>query len=962
MMINEIKHGFKLINIRDIKDIDSKFYEFEHIKSGGKVCFIENDDTNCSFAIGFKTLPNDSTGVCHIIEHSTLCGSKKYPLKEPFVNLLKTSVNSFLNAFTASDWTMYPFASQTKKDFDNIMSVYLDAVFNPISVENNKAFLQEGWHLELNNKDDDPIYKGVVYNEMKGAMSSVERVVNQTVLEALYKDTKYRFNSGGDPDSIPSLTYDAYCDFYKTHYTPENALLVLYGKMDVEERLEYIDKEYYSLYNKTGLTEIIEPQKPYINLDTVKEYEIGENEEIENNTYMGLAYGLDNYKNYEELLAFQIITDALLSSNESPLKKALLDLNLGEDIDTMVDDDNIVPALHIYLDKTSPDKKDLFKKSFENKVKELVDKGIDKSLLLASINNAEFKMKEMDMGRMPKGIIFSMQIIGDFLYGNDLITHLEYNKYFTKFKEELNNNYFENLLDKYILKSVHNCLVVINPSKTLGKTKEENMKKLMKDIKSKMSDKEIDDLVNQTKELIEFQNKKDTEDELKCLPTLELSDVSLDTNMLDSFTDEINDIKGIKHKVNTNGIGYLSLYFDLSSLTYDELKYASLLTLIYQSVPTRSYSVIELSNETKTYLGDLNFGISTASISKDNAKVYFTVSASSLKENTSYISKLINEIINHSNITLKETKQILNQALIAIKQGIITGGMRAAIEESRGIYSAEASYSLEIGSGVRKYYFLNDLMKDFNIDDLKAKLENIINKIFRKDNLMYSISGYDEELNLLRDEVSKLELKDESYDDLLKPVYGEADLRCLVIPSGVSYNSMSNNINNLGYEFNGKLSILTHIIRLEYFWNQIRVKGGAYGSSLSISKNGDISMGSYRDPNCSLTYDAFTKIPLFLEYFDPSEDEFKNYIIGAIGQFDQPESTPSQIKSSDQAYLCHITKKDRTEFKKEAIKTTILDIRNYKDLFIKFNENSNIYSIGNETKLKEFRFNETNKL
>jgi len=962
MNINEIVHGFKLVNQRNINDIDSVMYEFEHIKSGGKVVYIENDDTNCSFAIGFKTLPNDSTGVCHIIEHSTLCGSKKYPLKEPFVNLLKTSVNTFLNAFTASDWTMYPFASQTKKDFDNIMGIYLDAVFNPLSIESDNAFLQEGWHYELKNKDDDLIYKGVVYNEMKGAMSSVDRIASEALTEALYKDTKYRFNSGGDPDIIPSLTYDDYKEFYKSHYNPENALLVLYGKMDVLERLDYINKEYYSLYNKTGKTEIIEAQKPFINLDTVKEYEISENEKLENNTYIGLAYGLGNYKYYEELLAFQILNDTLMSTNESPLKKVLLDKGLGEDIDIMIDDDNIVPSLHIYLDKTEENKKMLFKETFENAVKELVEKGIDKSLLLASINNSEFKIKEMDMGRMPKGIIFSMQIIGDFLYGNDLITHLEYNKYFKKFKEELNNNYFENLLDKYILKSSHNCMVVVKPSKTIGKEKEEKIKKHLKDIKSKMSEQEILDLVKRTNELLEYQNHQDTVEELKCLPTLELSDVSMDVNFLESYPDSVKNLKGIKHIINTNGIAYMSLYFDCSSLSYDELKYASLLSVLYQSIPTKTHSVLELNNISKTYLGDLNFGISTAPLDKDNAKVYLSVNASSLKENTIYISKLINEIINESVFTLKETKQILSQASIAIKQGLISDGMRQAMDESKGIYSADCSYTLEIGAGIRKYKFINELLNDLDIEKLSSKLKEIEEKIFTSSNLIYSISGSDSEIELLKEEVSKLELSDKTFDEVLKPVYKDPDLSCLIIPSGVNYNSMSNNIFDLDEKYSGKLAILTHIIRLEYFWNQIRVKGGAYGSTLAISRTGVISMGSYRDPNVNETYDAFTKIPLFLEYFDPSKDEFKNYIIGAIGQFDQPESTPTSIKTSDICYLCHITKKNRVDFKKEAISVTVDDIRNYKSLFMKFNENSNIYSIGNETKLKEFRFNNTKTL
>ena len=491
MQINEVKYGFKLISITDLTDLDSKLYQYYHEKSGATVVYVENDDTNCCFTIGFRTLPQDSTGVCHIIEHSLLCGSEKYPLKEPFVNLMKTSMATFLNAFTANDWTMYPFASQVEQDFNNILSIYCDAVFRPLSMKDPKPFLQEGWHLEMLSKDDIPSYKGVVYNEMKGAMSSVDRILQQATLEAMYKDSFYGYNSGGDPDVIPSLTYEDYKAFYHKHYTPQNAMTYFYGKMDIEAKLKWLDEEYFSHYTKTDEEIIIKEQEPFISRDFVKEYELGEGESEKDNTYMSLCYGLGYYDDYEEFIAMQVLLDALLSKNDSPLKKALLDAKLGVDVDAFIDDDKIKPSLNIILSKTNKNKKDEFFNVFTAKVQELVKNGIPKELLKASINYFEFKDKELDTGGFPKGLVIAMNMMGNFNYHFSLDSHLFYSKHYNKLRNELDNGYFERLLEKYLLNNNHMVQVMCVPSLTLGKERQEKLDALMKCIKDNMSEEEI---------------------------------------------------------------------------------------------------------------------------------------------------------------------------------------------------------------------------------------------------------------------------------------------------------------------------------------------------------------------------------------------------------------------------------------------------------------------------------------
>lgn len=955
MEINQVKYNFKLKSIRDVKDLDAVLYEYEHLISKGKVAYLKNNDTNCAFAIGFRTIPEDSTGVCHIIEHSVLCGSKKYPLKEPFVNLLKNSLATFLNAFTAYDWTMYPFSSQTPKDFDNILSIYLDAVFNPLSIEDPKPFLQEGWHLELNNENDIPSYKGVVYNEMKGAMSDVDEVLVQATNEIMYKDTNYRFNSGGDPDVIPSLTYEAYKNFYKRHYTPQNAMTYFYGDLDIESKLKFLDEEYFSKY-QPGEEININPQVPHINTSYEKEYEIGEDEEIADNTYMSLCYGLDKYENNEEFMAMQILCDALLSKNDSPIKKKLLDAKIGQNIVARIDDGNIIPALHIYLQKTNPSEKTRFKQIFEDEVKSLVKNGIDKKLLLASINFSEFKDKEMDLGRLPKGIIFAMNMMGSFNYRGDLITHLEFSKHYEKFKKELHNNYFENLLDKYILKSNHHVQVVVKPSKTLGKKKEKELNEKLVKMKEEMDSKEIKNLVKQTEDLLKYQNHVDTKEELDTLPKLELSDIPNSVNYLDSKKVKIGSYKGFTHELTTNKIGYVRMYFNVNKVSFDDLPYLILLKSLYLNCATKNYSSLDLTSLVKTYLGDLSFTLMTLSKSKDKCDMYLSVSSSALDENISYIPKIINEVILNTKYSKNEVKQNLQQIVNNLRQGIIGNGMNIATLMAKSNYSVDSLYASQALRGPKLYSILNNLLKNFKFKDVEKKLKQLSKQIFNKDNVIISLSGDKDTLVLLKENIKNVKLKNKKYPIVLEPKFEKNDSVGLIIPSQVSYNALGSSLELFDESFHGKYSVLSHIINYDYLWNEIRVKGGAYGCGLSVAKNNDISLGSYRDPNVSNTYEVYKKLPEYLKKFKPSKEEFKNYIIGAMSGFDTPSSTPVQIDNADINYLSNITKKDKIKTKKQVLKTKASDIRKMSKLFEQITSNCSKYTIGNENKIKECDF------
>ena len=952
MKVNDVVFGFKLIQKKDVSDIASKMYVFEHVKSGANLVYLENDDTNKCFSAGFRTLPEDSTGICHIIEHSLLCGSKKYPTKEPFVNLLKGSMATFLNAMTAYDWTIYPVASQNDKDFSNLMSVYLDAVFAPLSVLDEKPFLQEGWHLEMNSVDELPQYKGVVYNEMKGAMSSVEEQLSQKTLESLYKGTCYEYNSGGDPEAIVNLTYDYYKEFYHRHYHPDNCLLYLYGKMDINEKLKFIDEEYLSNFEKGNNPIIIKRAAKVVNTEISSEYEISESEEEKDNTYMSLAFALDTYDNALDLIGFGILNEALMSTNDSPLKKALLALNMGQDVASSIDDDNIFPSFQVFLHKTNVEYKEKFLNYFIAECKKLVKDGIDKNLLLATINNNEFRSKEMDSGRSPKGLFFAFNLMQSFNYHVPYENYLEYSRYYDYYRKELNNGYFERLLEKYIINSDHYVEVVLKPNKELGAKKALEMKNKMQSIYDKMTLEEKEECVKKTKELIAYQSKKDTLDELATLPKLALSDINSNVNTLP--TKEVSDgnHRFIEHNFSTNGIGYLKLFFDLSVLEYDELPYALILSNLFKELDTKDMKAQEILSYIKTYLGQLSFSLLFGGASKEACTIKFAITASALEENINKIPYVLNEIINNSVLDYSKINTILLQMKMNYRSTIIEDGMDVVSTMARSSSSKEGSITFKLGA-YNMYYFIDEILEE-DASQLISKLKDVADRIFNINNLVASVSGNDSVISKLKNVTKDIKLHTNDISIALHIGLNSRESKALVIPSGVNYNGKAINLKDLGYENTGALKVIRHILNYDYLWPEVRVKGGAYGCRINVLSCGDIVLSSFRDPNVKNTFDVYNNVYAYLENLDLTEDEFNTYLIGAIGGFDQPASNSARIATADSYYFMGITDDMRKSMKEEMIKTTLAEVKSYAKLFKELAQMASSFTIGNEAKIKEF--------
>ncbi len=942
-------YGYRLINQKYIEEIDCTLYQLSHDKSGATIVYLDSTDNNKTFTIAFKTLPHDSTGVCHIIEHSTLCGSKKYPLKEPFVNLLKGSMATFLNAMTSTDKTLYPIASLNDKDFDNLMSVYLDAVFSPLSISDPKPFLQEGWHLELNNKDDYPIYKGVVYNEMKGAMSSPTRILYQATLESLYKGTGYEYNSGGDPDIIPNLTYEDYKEFYETHYIPENSIIVLYGNMNVNEKLKFIEDEYLSKYEKKGLSTKLDIPTPHKDLDFIKEYGISKEESTKDNYYVSIAFGLEHVSNVRDNSAINLLLQSLMDSNDSLLKKELMDLNLGSDISFEYNDSSTVPALFFVLEKTNAGTKEILYKEILKHIKKIMDEGSYKKSLLASINHSEFSVKEKDFGRLPKGLIYTFQAVDSYAYDLDIIKSFESIKDFEFYKNNIDSGYFEKLVDKYILNNEYVSRVELVPSTLFNSVKKTEMDDLMKDIKSKMSDKEVDDLINLNKELFEYQSKEDTIEELKTLPTLKKEDITVDLDTIDTKELNTKKYKVITHDVNTNGISYLKMYFDLSILNKEELQTVTFYSDLLGNLDTKDFKVLDLQNYVLTYLGLASTSVIVYTDFNKNSIPMLVVSVSALDENIYYIKKLLDNMLFTSILDKDKIKVILSQSIIGLKQSIMRNGNTYAVACAKAKVS-KASVLNTMIDGPDLYEFYSKSSE--NIDDLIETLENVRYKIFGYNNLLVSVSGKTKEL---LDIVDSIELNDTKYENKLKYDLRRKEDEAILIESGVSYNAIAFNYSQLGYKFNGSFFVLNHIIRNDYLWNKVRVKGGAYGTSISSSYSDDcVSVSSYRDPNVLNTYNAFYGIKEYLEKFNPSDEEFITYIIGSASGLNKPGSINSEIKRADDLYISKTPMEFRIKTVEELINTTVDDIRKFSKLFEKLEEVGRRFSIGNEDKINEY--------
>ncbi|MCL1631695.1 insulinase family protein [Sporolactobacillus sp. CPB3-1] len=956
----KVIHGFRLLQTDKVQDIHSEAYVFEHEKSGARLLFLKNDDDNKVFSISFRTPPENNTGVFHILEHSVLCGSDKYPVKEPFVELLKGSLNTFLNAFTFSDKTMYPVASKNDKDFQNLMDVYLDAVFHPNIYKYKEILQQEGWHYELENADDPINYKGVVYNEMKGAFSSPEGLLMRANQNSLFPDTSYGYESGGDPLYIPDLTYDYFLECHKKYYSPANSYIYLYGNLNIEDQLAYLDQAYLSNYERINVDSRIAIQKPIGKInEVIRQYPVLPDSELKDKTYLSMNFAVSTSTNPETYLAFDILDYLLLDNPAAPLKKAILDAGIGQDVFGSYDNSILQPFFSINVKNANEDQKEALKKVVFDTLRAFVNDGLDKKQIEAAITVKEFQLREADYGSMPKGLIYSIMAMDSWLYDENPLLHLKFETTLTKIKQALATDYFEKLIDRYLLNSNHQTFVTIAPSRTIAEKEAKQVEARLADVKKQLNADGISKVIEETRKLKERQASADNPEDLRKIPMLSLSDVARKAEELPLKETEIDGVKTLYHDLETNKIAYVSLYFDASSVSADKLPYLSLLQEILGRVDTENYAYSDLVNEINIQTGGIGFDNQTFSDKSDDDAYApkFSVKTKVLQDKLAQAFALIHEILYHSKFdNASRIREIIKEVRSRVEMSFNQNGQSVVVRRLGSYFSNAAAYGEQL-RGLDFYRFLTDLDKnwDARFAVFAESLSDLTTQLFNKKALIASVTGNTEILTAVQRHFSTLKLQEQTVFDRGTAVLPAPEARNegLMTSSKVQYAAKGANFKSLGYAYTGKLQVLKKVLTLDYLWNKVRVMGGAYGCGIALESAGNLIFWSYRDPNLKETLTIYDGAATFAESFNADDFEMTKYIIGTLADLDTPLTPRGKGSMADAQYFKHITQADVQETRDHVLDTALADIKAFAKLLKSVTDQGLVCVLGNESKIQE---------
>lgn len=952
---------YEILDEHRVEDVQSDGFILRHKKSGARIAILSNNDDNKVFYIGFRTPPEDETGVPHIIEHTTLCGSKKFPVKDPFIELAKGSLNTFLNAMTYPDKTVYPVASCNDQDFKNLMDVYLDAVFNPNITKYEEIFRQEGWHYELTGKDDELKINGVVYNEMKGAYSSPDEVLSSQIYRSLFPDNTYSKDSGGNPEYIPKLTYEAYLDFYHKYYHPSNSYIYLYGDMDVVERLEWLDKEYLSLYDYKKVNSEINKQPAFDEIKNVEaQYSITMDDSQENKTY--LSYNRVVGDTLDEMLyqAFDVLDYALVSSPGAPVKQALIDAGIGDDVYGSYDAGILQPVFSFVAKNANASQADEFESIIENTLKEVVKTGINKEALLAGINSSEFKFREADFGQFPKGLLFGLNCLDSWLF-DDMkpFIHLECLGTFAKLRKAVDTDYFEKLIQEYLLDNTHGSSVTVKPKRGLGNEREEALAKELSDYKASLSDEEIKKLIEDTEHLKKYQEEPSSDEDLRKLPMLTRADMKKNAMPFSNIEDELLDVKVVRHDIESNGIDYISFLFDAGDFAQSELGYLGFFTNALGLVSTEKYSYTDLANATNIYTGGISTGTASHPDIKDrnNFVFKFEVKLKVLEKNLDKALALMEQMLLSSDFTdTKRLGELVAQIKARLQANLSSSGHLVAAMRSMSSFSRYALYQDEL-KGVAFYRSICRIEKELSESpkSVSDKLAAIAKKLFARNRMLISFTGNNEAYGNAKPSLEKVI----AGFDKMSAVGNQAEVHfntakeAFIDASQIQYVAKTGDFICEGYEYTGALRLLRIILSYDYLWINVRVKGGAYGCMNTFLRSGESYFVSYRDPNLSDTLDVYDRIPEYIKSFSPDERDMTKYIIGTFSALDTPMNPEAKGSRSLSAYLEGITYEQIQKERNEILNAQPEDIRRLADLVEAVLKKDSICVIGNENMIKE---------
>lgn len=960
MEVGKIYHGFKLIKKKMIKEMDAVGKLFLHEKSGARLLKIEAKDDNKTFCISFKTPPESDVGLPHIMEHCVLNGSKNFPVKSPFDILARGSLNTFLNAFTANDRTMYPVSSRNDKDFFNLMHVYLDAVLMPLIYEEPKILQQEGWHYELEKKDGDLTYNGIVYNEMKGAFSSPERELDFQMYRNLFPDNAYSLSSGGYPEAIPKLTYAKFLSFHRRYYHPSNSYIFLYGDGNLDNELKFINEKYLSNFDRIKVDSYIPLQKPFSQMkEVVADYAISAQGKLEDQTFLQLSFVTGQGIQRDLSMSLDVLSEVLVNLPSAPLRRALVEAGIGKDVSAGMEEQK-QNVFSITVRNANVNDKDKFRDIVFGTLKKLVKEGLDKRMVEGVINRMEFNLREgSQTSRIPKAILDNYRALTGWMFADDPFLSLEYEKPLKTVKTALTSDYLEKIIETQMIKNSHSLLLVLKPKKGLEAEHAEKTKQELAKYKASLSDVELDNLVESTKALKKYQKTPDSPEALKSIPLLSLQDVNTKAEDLQVQENKESGVKVLSFPIFTNKIVYLRLLFDTRVVPQDLIPYVSLLSSVLGELNTEKFSYGELDTELNIHTGGMSsrLNVYEKDSNMKNILPKFVVDAKVMTSKFQKLMELEGEIIQNTIYNdSKRLKEVITRLQSRLEATMKNRGLNVALTRHESYFSPTGKYS-ELIQGLTYYRFVTDISRNFESKSgtVIENLKKVAALIFNRSNLMVGITCSKEDYPVFQKHFSVL--LNRLGDKPVKPVEYSFDYEKnnegLLSASKVQYVIQGYNFKELGYKYSGKMNVLRQILSRDYLYNAIRVVGGAYGGFSSFSRNGYLWFGSYRDPNLEKTLENYAKAVEYLKTFKASDRQMTRYIIGTIASIDRPLLPFEKGRVALARYLEKTRFEDIQRERHEILKTTAQDIQGMWKLISDILKKNIICVYGNEKKLEE---------
>ncbi len=937
MKPNDNIHNFTVDSVTELPEVPGRLWRMTYAKNGAELAWLERDDENKTFAVAFKTVPENDTGIAHIMEHSVLCGSKKYPVKEPFVDLLKSSLATFLNAMTYPDKTVYPVASRNDTDFLNLIDVYMDAVLHPLSVENRMALDQEGWHYEFDGEGR-LVRNGVVYSEMKGVFSNPDSVAFWETMQLLFPDTCYSHESGGDPDHIPELTFEEYKAFHSRFYHPSNARFFLDGKVDVPAVLAKLDA-FLADYDRAEVNAAIALQRPVAKAATVK-YEVSDGAKDKYILVDGWVLG--RFDEREKQLAFSVLSDVLAGSNEAPLKKALLERGLCEDVEIAAESVQQIAAM-LTIRNTSREKITECRKVVRETLERLAEEGLDRKRIEAVLNKCEFLVREKDSGTYPRGLAFLEAALEGWMYGGDPAEGFRYRKVFDSLRAKIATGGFERYLREMLIDNPHHAELTLEPSKTVGEERAKKDAQELAAILAGWDEKKIAEVKDNAAKLKEYQKSKDRPEDAAKLPKLLVKDIPAQGEKIEMEKTESGGCTVLRPKVGADGIFYLELYFSLADFGADELQSVPFFATLLGELATENHSALELKSEIDANLGRFSIGTKVYD-AKGVATPYVTVQIAALEAKWGDALRLAKEVLLGTKFDdVKAAEDILKQERQDMEQGVAVSGNQYAMRRA-GARLSRANEMDELMSGIAQLRWLQKAKAD---SALLGRCAAFAKRVFTADRLTVCLSDNmpvacaDEAVALWkRGEASSP--AGEGWKSALSAVSGAEGF---TIPAEVAYAGVAARLPD-GVAYHGSQIVAARILTLDYLWNEIRVLGGAYGMGLVVRPDGDVQYMTYRDPNPARSLEKIAGAGAALKKFCDGGNDIDKYVVSAIGKTEPYLSPRLETQRASDIHLSGRTVEEVERVRAEILSTKKEDIARFADTLAALAETSSKCVVG----------------